>query len=620
MGFVSTASLLHREDRLLTAAALVCRALDSAPQGFAVVDGEGRLLAENRTLSHWHDGAFSANVPELAGCLERALAGTASVLDRDAVLGLPQELAPWRVVMMPFAVGGAVSVLVESLAESGEMRRAFEASEQRFRLLVDSAVDGIAVHRGGVLLYVNPAAVRMLGYSSADGMVGQSVLEFVHPEDREVVRERMRIAEQGGEVPLRAERFLRRDGTAVDVEALVSRAPVENGYASFVFFRDVSERNRMAQELERANRLESLGRLAGSVAHDFNNLIATMMRSLELARAELSRPREAAHALDAAEAAARRARDVTRQLLTFSRGSDADATDVNANEIVEEAITLVSRGSDPRVRFRAELAADTPWVWIGSRQLHQVVLNLLLNARDAVRGGGTVTIATRETPDGQVWIEVQDDGIGMSPAVRAKIFEPFFTTKADSEGTGLGLATAYGIVRQAGGRIEVESEVGGGSRFSVVLPGGAPQSEVRRVEREVGGTKHGTHRVLICDDELRLASLTAQLLREHGFEADTASDAEDALAQLHTTGAHFSALLLDVNLPGEGSTMLLEQLEAEGQGLPVVLTSGYAEDDVPDAVRGHQSVVGYLQKPYTVDALAEALESVVGEARSTASG
>jgi PAS domain S-box-containing protein len=557
--------------------------------------------------------AFYGGASDLDAAMERALRGTSSLVERASLDGLPEALAPWRVAFMPFALGGAVTMLVESLAEQSDVQRAFAASERRFRVLVDAAVDGIAMHRRGVVLYVNPAAVRMLGYGAAEEMIGRPVQELVHPDDRSALQERLRLAEAGREVPLRGEKFLKRDGSTVDVEAQVSRAPVDNGYASFVFFRDVTERKRMAQELERASRLESLGRMAGGVAHDFNNLISTMMRSLELARADLAAPDRAAQALDAADAAARRARDVTRQLLTFSRGSDAVATAVDANEIVEEALSLVSRGADPRVRFVQNLTRLEERIWIGSCQLHQVVLNLLLNARDAVRGGGTINVTTSQD-DGRISITVEDDGVGMAADVRAKIFEPFFTTKPESEGTGLGLATAYGIVRQAGGHIEVSSEVGGGSRFVVTLPARAPEVEVRRVERQAGGRQRA-RRVLICDDEHRLASLTAQLLREHGFEVDTASDAEQALSVLMGEQAAFSVLLLDVNLPGEGSSVLLDRLQASGRGLPVVLTSGYAEDDVPEQIREHRQVVGYLQKPYTVDALATALDGVVERAR-----
>ncbi len=248
-------------------------------------------MAENRTLSRWHDGpslpAFCGGAADLDAAVERALRGTSSLLERPALEGLPEELAPWRVAFMPFALGGAVTVLVESLAEQSDVQRAFEASELRFRMLVNAAVDGIAMHRAGVVLYVNPAAVRMLGYRSAEELIGRPVQEFVHPADRSAVQQRMTLAEAGREVALRAEKFLRKDGSSVDVEAQVSRVPVDNGYASFVFFRDVTDRNRMTQELERASRLESLGRMAGSVAHDFNNLISTMMRSLELARAEI---------------------------------------------------------------------------------------------------------------------------------------------------------------------------------------------------------------------------------------------------------------------------------------------------------------------------------------------
>lgn len=616
---------------LESAAELVTSALDPAPFGFVVARNDGTIVAVNQRVAEWHlpplprvsfagRSVAVADDQVLQGAIAAARAGRSRVVSVECLTLLGDRPGAWRIHVGPFGTPNtdAIALVVEDQSEQTLAAEAFAASERRFRLLVDSANDGIAVHREGVLLYANPAAVRMLGYERAEEIIGRPILEFVHPDYREAVRERISDLAQGHLAPLREEVFLRADGSSVVVEVSASRAPMGAGFANFVFFRDISAHKALQAELERARRMESLGRLAGGIAHDFNNLIGTIQSALELARHSAGESEGVARALAGAESATQRAADLTRQLLTFSRGGAAQASAVDPNTVIRETLSLLEL-SNAHVELCADLDPDLGKIWIDPSQLHQVVLNLLLNARDAVSDGGRIHIRTgrrwRQTgsstsPSDWIVIEVDDTGPGMSPETRARIFEPFFTTKKSGGGTGLGLSTVYGVVGQAGGFIDVQSRLGAGTKFEVFLPpigvSSPPPASVTRCE-----SSDRRRRVLICDDESRLAMLTAGLLDQHGYDADSVGTGPEALERLSGAGARYDALILDVNLVGLAALELLDAMASRGLALPVVLTSGYAEEDVPAELSSRPEVVGYLAKPYPVERLVEAVGKAV---------
>jgi PAS domain S-box-containing protein len=485
------------DDSLRSSARLVCRALEHAPVGIAVVGTDGRCVAVNSTFASWacptrapdafEGEAFAMPDARSRAAVEEAVCGRHRTMDieRAPLLDRPGH---WRLHLMPFEavpVRGAFTVILEDLTEQALAADAFEASERRFRTLVDDATDGIAVHRNGVLLYINGAGLRVLGYKSADEIVGSPWLDFLHAEQPRTVSERIAELTRAGRTAPEEVVYLRRDGSSVVVEASTCRVPLDDGLANFVCFRDITERKQLELELHRTSRMESLGRLAGSVAHDFNNLLSIIQGSLSVARQRLAKPEALAEALDGADAAARRAGDVTRQLLTFSRGDEEHAALTEPNRVVGEAVVLVARMSNPEIRIEFAPNPEVGSVWMGPSQMHQIALNLLLNARDAVASAGSIQVRlersrcdVRTGPPNRVgqWLvlSVADTGAGMDSATRARIFEPFFTTKAAGHGTGLGLSTVYGIVRQAGGFIDVNSAPGRGSEFRVHVPLAAP--------------------------------------------------------------------------------------------------------------------------------------------------
>jgi CheY-like chemotaxis protein len=339
--------------------------------------------------------------------------------------------------------------------------------------------------------------------------------------------------------------------------------------------------------------------MAGSIAHDFNNLLSAMQTSLEAIANHPHDSERRSQALEAARAAAQRSQELTEQLLTFSRGGDVRAEPVDVAAVVREAIAVTSTVD----AIETALVPDLPPVWVGRGQLHQILQNLLLNARDALGPGGRIRVSAQPAPTG-VMIEVSDNGCGMTEAVRARALEPFFTTKPD--GSGLGLSSVYGIVQQAGGSIDVSSEPGRGSSFRLTLPEAPPASQLRGADDGLP-TDQGRRKVLICDDELRLAQLTAQLLDDHGFIGIIAGDARQAVEALAREADVF-AILLDVRLPLGGAEHVIAALDDKGLRLPVLLTSGFSRDDVAPELVGHPVVEAYIQKPFTVDSLVDVLE------------
>lgn len=627
-----TANLLGVDDPLAAAARFVCESLDFAPGGFAIVRLDGTCVTVNGTLAGWVQPALPAHALQgrslitgegdpLVGALRRARIGEAVVIDTEHVALLAHRPGPWRLHVMPFRVGGVVRAASVSFEDRSEQRRAaaaFEASERRFRRIVEAASDGIAVQRGGVLLYANAAAARILGYSTGDELVGMVLRGLVHADSVAAIERNLEASPDSTTGESSERTFLRRDGTPVEVDVSVSRSRDDPGPVSFLFFRDVSDRKRLEAELERSNRMESLGRLAGGAAHDFNNLLGGVQASLGLARLRAAGSPSVLEAITAAEAATRRASQVTRELLTFSRGDAAAAAVVDVPATVREAVQLLGGMEGKRISLDVDLAPEAATAWVGSSQLLQIVLNLLLNARDAVGVDGRIRVSTRvetlDDPDRRgPWLVlgVDDDGVGMDEATRARVFEPFFTTKAPGEGTGLGLSTVYGVVKQVGGFIAVDAEPGQGAHFRVYLPRAAHEAAPSAGAGPREEPPAAACGVLVCEDDARLAMLIGRLLEQMGFDAATVGKVDAAVEALEKEPDRFNVVLLDVNLPPGTARDVLARMKSSGLTTPVILTSGYAEEDVPSDLIADPQVTTYLPKPYAVEELAHRIEGLL---------
>ncbi len=414
------------------------------------------------------------------------------------------------------------------------------------------------------------------------------------------------------------------------VPLVMSGAPLSPSASEHVLLlvREEAELGALRQRLEQVNRTESLGLLAGGIAHDFNNLLTGIRGSLAMARHHTSAEVRAS-ALNAADTAAQRAGEVTRRLLTFGRGPDRVSGRAEPLSVLQETVDLL-RCIPDSTGVNLDVESELGVVEMLPSDLHQVVLNLLINASDAVRSTGEadhITLratTTHRTRPGGIggsvkWLRVSviDHGPGMDADVRERIFEPFFSTKIRGNGTGLGLSSVKDLVERAGGWLEVESEPTKGSAFHVYLPLSGEYQPAAVTLVPQSSVVRATPAVLICDDEGRLGDLTVGLLQEFGYKSTAVLRGEEALAVLAAPSAP-RVLLLDVNLSGGMSASeVLHTLSSKSLPVAVILTSGLSAEDQPAELLNHPLVVNYLAKPYTVGELVGAISAATGIEPST---
>ncbi len=499
--------------------------------------------------------------------------------------------------------------------------RVAQSNNERLEQLIDESPDGLAwFDVRGRLIEANPAFCHMCGRLPAR-LVGQAVGQldrFTSSSRIEAVRAMERLA--GGEAEqsfgLRGEA-----GRECIVEVTARRVVLPGGTEAFQWnARDVTEREaereareRLAVELREARRLEDIGRLAGGVAHDFNNLLTAVNANAHLLGKEASLPDRGKKQLDVITQAGERAAALTQQLLAFARRQVLAPQPVELGGAIRGMTTLLEQMLGESIRLRLELGPHPVWVEVDSSRLEQVIANLAINGRDAMHGGGALTIDLGRVtlgdhpvlpPGPYARLRVSDSGVGMDAATAARVFEPFFTTKSETKGTGLGLATVHGIVRQSGGQISVQSQKGEGTTFEVHLPEiepprqivSLPTHEVTPAPADVGGT------VLVVDDEPLVRQTVESVLELSGFDVLAADGPEEAAHLMGSIERQLDLLVTDVVMPGESGPELAMRLRSRWPSLRVIFMSGYADD----LNTGRWRVVPpshYLQKPFTPGAL-----------------
>lgn len=510
----------------------------------------------------------------------------------------------------------------EAAARRAASEEALRESEARFRNVLDSSPSIVFLQDlDGRYLFVNKRAAELSGVPQ-ETWIGRTV-EEVLPAYAPYLRkefERVRTLMR----PVQDERSGRRpDGRPL--VTLASRFPLFRAdgtpYAICGIGTDITEQKRLEGELRQAHKMEAIGRLAGGVAHDFNNLLTVINGHCELLLEEAGSDAVREHATMIHEAG-QRAALFTGQLLAFSRKAVVEPRMVDLNGAVEAAVRLLRRVVGEDVQLDTTLAAAAP-VLIDPGQLEQLLVNLVVNARDAMPGGGRLSIATRcvTLPDaswpmpagvepGQyVALSVADTGVGMNDDTQARMFEPFFTSKPAGEGTGLGLATVYGIVTQAGGAIGVESALGKGTTVRVVLPASVAATTTDGVPAP-SAPPRGSETVLVVEDEPEVRRLMGVGLRGLGYDVLLAASAAEALAQMHEHGARIDLVVTDVVMPEMGGRALAGAIHELRPDVPVIYMSGYANDDV---VRQGVAAASdaFIAKPFGPTALARKMRDVL---------
>jgi len=517
--------------------------------------------------------------------------------------------------------GGAVMGTIGYAVDISERKRAEEAllaSEMRHRQLIENAVYGILVSElAGKFVDVNPALVTMLGYGSKEELLALDPATDVYrrAEDRQGILAQIRETKvlRGVEVE-----WKRRDGTAIAVRLSGRVVEDEKGEArrAEVIVENVTEARRLEQQLRQAQKMEAIGRLAGGVAHDFNNLLAVMIGHCELMSAQMDAGDPLRKQIEVISKAGNRAAELTHQLLAFSRQQVLQPRILNLNEVIEDAQKMLPRLLGAHIEFSARLESSLGQVKADPGQIEMVLLNLAVNARDAMPQGGRLTIATSNVdcaaqtpppctgmkPGPYVLLEVRDTGSGMDAVTQARIFEPFYTTKDVGKGTGLGLATVEGIVSQSGGYIAVESEVNRGTAFRIYLPR-VDDARATKTAALAPVAPRGSETILLVEDSEPLRLLTREYLVRQGY---TVLDVESAPGAIEIAAQHdgtIPLLITDVVMPQMNGPALAHILMRERQGLKVLYVSGYSSESIGSA-EGLESRQAFLQKPYAMSALA----------------
>jgi PAS domain S-box-containing protein len=500
-------------------------------------------------------------------------------------------------------------------------------------LLLMSIGEGICgLDQNGQITFANPAAARLTGWEPAE-LLGRPMHEQLH---RSLTNDEPHSPEQcpilatlrdGAIQQVQSDLFWRKDGTPLPVEYTSSPLTHSGTLAgAVVAFRDIGERLRLEGQLLQSQKLESIGRLSGGIAHDFNNLLTTIVGAAELATDTLPPDHPALQDIQIIQSATDRATALTRQLLAFARKQAIDVQVLDLNQLLLDIDRLLRRLIGADISLVTHPAPNLWPISADYHQLEQVLINLAVNARDAMPNGGKLTIETANVeldatyaqqhlnvePGPYVMMAVSDTGLGMAPEVRAQIFEPFFSTKESGKGTGLGLSTSYGIVKQHGGALWVYSEVDHGTTFKVYLPRAAPTLAIAHETSMAEAPLWGVETILLVEDEEPVRLLATRILRDHGYTVLEAATGDVALrlGQVHAT--QIDLLLVDIVLPGIGGAQLADYLTAARPGIKVLFVSGYPEQALVH--QGRLAIAAtVLPKPFAATALLRAVRAALKE-------
>lgn len=510
------------------------------------------------------------------------------------------------------------------------LKEEMEQLQQRetyFRHLTEYALDLITIlDADGTIRFESRSIARELGHAPED-YVGKNAFDFVHPDDAPRVMQAFLTALQTrGNTEMLSFRFRHRDGTYRILEGLGNNLLEDPAVAGIVFnSRDVTEKRRLEEQFQQSQKVQAIGQLTGGVAHDFNNILTAIIGYSDFVLARLPADSEVAGHVQEIRKAGNRAAALTRQLLAFSRKQVLQPRVLQLEAVIEEmdkmlrrllgeTIDLVTHSHSPVGNVKADLG-----------QIEQVLLNLAVNARDAMEGVGKLTIETAnatldensarflgDLPAGDyVTLSISDNGCGMTDEVKARLFEPFFTTKEQGKGTGLGLATCYGIVKQSGGHIAIYSEHRKGTTFRVYLPRVNEAAEPFQRDEETTETPSGTETVLLVEDEPMLRELGMTVLEDLGYRVLVAENGCEALKLLgENPDTMIDLLMTDVVMPEMGGKELVDKIRPLYPMTKVIFCSGYTEDAIFHS-GGLEAGVYFLQKPYTIAAVAQKVRDVL---------
>jgi PAS domain S-box-containing protein len=564
----------------------------------------------------------------LRGLLERVVEGGELVrnLEVEAIsrrYGRRILLVSARQVDVPGEQKRAVLLAIEDLTERRAGEKDLRASERRYRQIFEFAREGIWILDGetGEIRDVNPFLAELLGWTAGD-LVGRKPWDLPIYESPEEARAVFEEARTRGFAFHPVVRMRKSDGAIIDVEELSTIYAEGADRLVQSNLRDISERRRLEEELRQAQKMDSIGRLAGGLAHDFNNILNIITAYVGLLERGVDAEKEK-ETLIGIQKAVQRGAAVVRQLLTFARRDETSLRAVDVNDVVREVAAMAKETFPKRTAIELELGSDLPKITADPNHLHQALLNLCVNSRDAIPNKGRITLSTAAvageelrrrfadaTADRYVRASVADTGDGMPEETRSRIFEPFFTTKGKGEGSGLGLPVVYGIVKNHSGWIDVASEPGKGTTVSLYFPARAEGAGQEREKTEVRSKRQkagGGEKLMVVDDEKMILDSSRALLEAEGYRVVAAADGEEAVEVFARDGRDVALVLLDLELPRLSGVEVLRRMRQINPAIRFLVTSGRVGSAEQAAIE-HAPV---LRKPFTADDLLAAIRSAL---------
>ncbi len=516
---------------------------------------------------------------------------------------------------------------LHDITEKKKAEKDLKNSEEHFRSLIENAADVISIlDNRGRIVYESPSHERVLGYPTGR-LIGINSFDLVHPDDIERIQKQFAsLLEKPGESEEVNFRFRHMNGSWIHIDGTgTNLLHIESVKGIVINYRDISDRHQLEEQLHQAEKMKAVGQLAGGVAHDFNNLLTVINGYCDLLTAK-DLPADVLNSLEQIQKAGERAARLTSQLLTFSRKQLIKPEIIDLNALIKDHNQMLRRLLGEDIVITTTPSPGPGFLNIDPGQMEQIIMNISINARDAMPFGGKLMIETSNIdfdksiskskaeilPGPYVMLAISDNGVGMEESIRSRIFEPFFTTKGRGKGTGLGMSTVYGIVKQNNGFIYVYSEPGKGTTFKVYFP--RVEKDGKKVKASIAdhADLHGTETILLVEDEAGVRDITKSILSEFGYNVITAENGIEALQRFKEHSGSINLLLTDVIMPLMSGRELAEKIRTKQPDLKVLFISGYTDDVI--AQHGVlDDDVEFIQKPYSPIALAKKVKEVLNK-------
>ncbi len=513
-----------------------------------------------------------------------------------------------------------INQLSRLISARNQAEEALRESEEKYRNLVERANDGIAIVQDNLLKYLNPRLAEIGGYT-ADEAIDTPFTDYVYPDELPKVVDYYNRRMAGDETVSTYETALRhRDGSKIDVEFNTGVITYQEKPAALAIIRDMTERKRLEAQLQQAQKMEALGTLAGGIAHNFNNLLMGIMGNASLMVSETDSTHPNYEKLKNIEKLVDSGSKLTQQLLGYAREGRYEIIPLNLNQLMKETSDTF-RATKKELRVHRELAEDLFPIDADQGQIEQVLLNLYVNAADAMPGGGDLFLKTinvtdkdmkgrpyKPKPGNYVLLTVRDTGTGMDKRTTERVFDPFFSTKGLGKGTGLGLASVYGIIKAHGGYIDVESKKGSGTTFKIYLPGA--EKKVEMVAKSFRQIIKGSETVLLVDDEPMVLEVGTNMLKKLGYTVLEAKGGSEAVKVYKANKDKIDLVILDMIMPDRGGGETYDQMKEIDPTATVLLSSGYSIDGQATEIL-ERGCNGFIQKPFTIKELSGRIREIL---------